>query len=88
MNCAEVTAKGIEKIREFVTDLEIRRSELIHAGYADEDDETILPEIQEIIDDIPVTAGVDGIYVSDWKATENDKPRVLTLIEGEDYITA
>lgn len=81
-----LTETGSDKVCEFIEDLEIRRSELIHAGYADEDDEAIIPDTDMILDDIAECVREDGTYISHWEATETDNPRTLELHEGEDFV--
>ena len=80
------TETGSDKVNEFIEDLEIRRSELIHAGYADEDDEVIIPDTDMILDDIAECVREDGTYIRHWEVTEADNPRTLELHEGEDFV--
>lgn len=81
----ELTPKGLHKVYEFISDLEIKRSELINAGYADEDDETTIPGIEDIEDDILTFVDKDGIYCNGWNATENSEPDILELHENVDF---
>jgi hypothetical protein len=81
----ELTSKGLHKVYVFISDLEIKRSELINAGYADEDDETTIPDIEDIKDDISTFIDKDGIYCNGWNATENSEPDILELHKGVDF---
>lgn len=90
-----LTAQGKKTINDFIVNLEIERSELIHAGYASEDDEAVIPEIDEIVSDIServtndivkVLYEADYQYVNDWKATESSKPQTLRLSGGKDFV--
>lgn len=86
-NRIKLTEQGEEKVEDFINDLEIRRSELIHAGLADEDDETFIPDVSDIICDIAVFIDdEEDDYFNGWNATDNDEPRLLELKNGEDFI--
>lgn len=82
----KLTEAGEKKVYGFIEDLEIKRSELINAGYADEDDETFLPTEEDIICDIYEQLDNDGEYSNGWNATENCEPDILTLTLGKDFI--
>ena len=82
----KLTEQGKEKVEAFVENLEIKRSELIHAGFADRDDETVIPDLDDIICDIAEWVDDDGEYANCWCATDNDVPELLKLSEGEDFI--
>ena len=81
----ELTSKGLHKVYMFISDLEIKRSELINAGYADEDDETTIPGIEDIKDDILTFMDKDGMYCNGWNATENSEPDILELCKDVDF---
>jgi hypothetical protein len=81
----ELTLKGLHKVYAFISDLEIKLSELINAGYADEDDETSIPDIEDIKDDILTFVDKDGMYYNGWNATENSEPDILELHKGVDF---
>lgn len=90
-----LTAQGKKTVNDFIVNLETERSELIHAGYASEDDEAVIPDIDEIVSDIlervtndivKVLYEADYQYANDWKATENSKPHTLRLSSGKDFV--
>lgn len=83
--CIELTSKGLHKVYAFISDLDIKRSELINAGYADEDDETTIPDVEDIKDDISTFIDKDGTYCNGWNATENSEPDILELHSDVDF---
>ena len=82
----ELTLKGFHKVYTFISDLEVKRSELINAGYADEDDETNIPDVEDIVNDMLTFIDKDGVYCNGWNATEDNKPDILELHEDVDFI--
>ena len=81
----ELTSEGLHQVCTFISDLEIKQSELINAGYADEDDETLIPDTEDIIDDILTFIDKDGTYCNGWNATENSEPDILELHKDVDF---
>ncbi len=90
-----LTPQGRKTVNDFIVNLEIERSELIHAGYASEDDEAAIPDIGEIVSDISERVANNIVkalyeanyqYANDWKATENSKPHTLRLSSGKDFM--
>lgn len=90
-----LTPQGRKTVNNFIVNLEIERSELIHTGYASEDDEAVIPDMGEIVSDISERVAnnivkalyeADYQYVNDWKATESSKPQTLRLSSGKDFM--
>lgn len=90
-----LTPQGQKTVNNFIVNLEIERSELIHAGYASEDDEAVIPDMGEIVSDISERVANNIVkalyeanyqYANDWKATENSKPHTLRLSSGKDFM--
>ena len=81
-----LTEKGREYVKTWIAGLEEKRKEILDAGL-DTCEETILPDIDVIEDDIALFADKkEGEYLNGWGVTDNinyDEP--LQLNEGINY---
>lgn len=83
-----LTITGEEKIYEFIRECKAKRKEILDAG-KDTADETTLPTVKDILDDINEGVGIDedGYYYNSWGVTDNynsDTP--CSLYYGIDFV--
>ena len=80
-----LTIKGKEIAEHYIKELEAKRKEILDAG-KDTCDETQLPTLYDIEDDIAYMIDKDGEYYNSWGVTDNynaDCPLYLSL--GTDF---
>lgn len=87
LSSIELTDEGLEKVNQFIAELEAKRKEILDAG-KDTADDTEIPTVADIVDDI-TWEGVDddGEYYNGWAVTDNydsDSPLLLKL--GVDFV--
>lgn len=82
-----LTEKGVAAAKIFISDCEAFRKSIIDAGI-DTADETELPSIGDIEDDINFTELDDttGDYYNCWGVTDNYNSEVISLRPGIDFI--
>lgn len=80
----KLTAIGMKKVTAYINELAAKRKEIIDARL-DTADETALPDVNDILDDIE-SFEENGEYLNGWGVTDNynsDYP--LNLVRGVDY---
>ena len=80
----KLTAIGLKKVNAYIDELVAKRKEIMDAGL-DTADETTLPDVNAIMDDIEAFEE-NGEYLNGWGVTDNynsDYP--LNLVRGDDY---
>ncbi|MFN2926486.1 hypothetical protein ACKX2L_06125 [Lachnospiraceae bacterium YH-ros2228] len=80
-----LTEKGKEYVKTWIAGLEEKRKEILDAGL-DTCEETALPDVEAIEDDVNLFADKDG-YLNGWGVTDStDYDEPIQLEEGVDYI--
>lgn len=79
------TKVGETKVRTYITELKVKRKEILDAGL-DTADETTLPDEKDVLDDIEFFEE-ENEYYNNWGVTDNyNGDDALYLKRGEDYI--
>lgn len=82
----KLTEKGIKECERFIVECEAKRKEILDAK-ADTADETILPTIEDIADEIEVFIDEDGEYYNFWGVTDNsNSDYAICLKFGIDFV--
>lgn len=81
------TPKGRLLVYHFIRECEVKRKEILDAGI-DTADETELPTVQDILDDVNTGVGLyeGNEYFDSWGITDHYNSYSLSLIVGEDLI--
>lgn len=80
----KLTAIGEKKVNAYIAELTAKRKEIMDAGL-DTADETTLPDVNAILDDIEAFEE-SGEYLNGWGVTDNyDSDYPLNLVRGDDY---
>ena len=82
----KLTEQGIKKCEQFIRECNAKRKEILDAGI-DTADDTTIPTIEDIVNDIEAFVDEDGDYYSCWGVTDNynsDYPICLTF--GDDFV--
>lgn len=81
----ELTKIGKTKVKTYIAELKAKRKEILEAGL-DTADETILPNEEDILNDIEFFEE-ENEYYNNWGVTDNyNGDDALYLKRGEDYI--
>lgn len=81
-----LTDKGKTKVRQYITELEAHRKEILDAG-KDTADDTTLPTEDDIVADIELSVmNENGTYWNGWGVTDTYDHEPLSLQYGEDFI--
>lgn len=81
----ELTEEGKKRCREYIAELYAKRKEILDAR-KDTADDTDIPTVEDICDDIDFCGAPEGEYYNGWSVTDNyeaDYPILLKL--GRDY---
>lgn len=80
----KLTAIGMRKVNDYINELVAKRKEIMDARL-DTADETTLPNVEAIIDDVEAFEENDE-YLNGWAVTDNyDSDYPLNLVRGVDY---
>ena len=80
----KLTAIGLKKVNAYIDELAAKRKEIMDARL-DTADETTLPNVEAIIDDIE-SFEENGEYWNCWGVTDNyDSDGPINLVRGDDY---
>ena len=80
----KLTEIGLKKVNAYIDELVAKRKEIMDAGL-DTADETTLPDVNSIIDDIEAFEE-NGEYWNCWGVTDNyDSDGPINLVRGDDY---
>ena len=80
----KLTANGEKKVTAYIAELTAKRKEIMDAGL-DTADETTLPDVNSILDDIE-SFEENGEYWNCWGVTDNyDSDGPINLVRGVDY---
>lgn len=81
----KLTKIGKTKVKTYIAELKAKRKEILEAGL-DTADETILPNEEDILNDIEFFEE-ENEYYNNWGVTDNyNGDDALYLKRGEDYI--
>ena len=81
------TPTGRLWVCQFIRECEAKRKEILDAGI-DTVNETELPTVQDILDDVNTGVGLDeeNEYFDSWGITDHYNSHPLSLVVGEDII--
>lgn len=80
----KITEQGMHAIETFIGEIIAKRKEILDAG-KDSVNETTLPNIEDIICDIPNFTDSDGDYINGWGCTDHTD-LAIHLTVGEDFL--
>lgn len=81
------TVNGYRTVKRFIAECAAKRKKILDAGI-DTADETELPTVQDILDDVNVGVGLDeeNEYINSWGITDHFGSQPLSLVVGEDIV--
>lgn len=81
----KLTKNGNRKVSIFLKKCNEMKNDLVKSG-KDTAYDTVLPNVDDILDDITIFMDKDGNYLNSWGVTDNYNSTPLSLKGGEDFV--